>query len=139
MTEHIASCSCGKLNARCDGDPDSIVQCHCSACKKKSGSAFGLGAYYPRDRVDILGVSQRFVRKAESGADFIQFFCPDCATTLFWTTERHPSGIGLAVGCMPSLKDVTPSRAVFDESRCAWLEPLNVPTFTKGRDSEQVR
>ncbi len=135
---YTASCSCGGLKARCNGTPDSIVQCHCRDCQKKSGSAFGLGAYYPSNRVGISGVSQRFVRKAASGADFIQYFCPNCATTLYWTTARHPEGIGVAVGAFDDLPDTRPVRAVFDETRCSWLTPLGIPTFTRGRDSEQV-
>ena len=136
---HTASCGCGQLKARCDGAPDSIVQCHCADCKKRSGSAFGLGAYYQGEAVTITGVSQRYIRKAASGADFIQFFCPNCATTLYWTTERHPSGIGIAVGAFNDLPDTKPVRSVFDNNRCAWLEPLKIPTFRKGRDSEQIR
>lgn len=138
MSSHSASCSCGRLSVRCDGPPDSIVQCHCADCKKRTGSAFGLGAYYPRARVQITGVSRRFIRKAASGSDFIQFFCPHCATTLYWYTERHPDGIGIAVGAFDDLSDTRPSRAVFDVSRCTWLTPLGIPTFERGRDSEQV-
>lgn len=138
MSSHSASCSCGRLSVRCDGPPDSLVQCHCADCKKRTGSAFGIGAYYPRERVSIHVVSQCFVRKAASGADFIQYFCPQCATTLYWHTERHPGGIGLAVGAFDDLYDTRPVRAVFDENRCAWLTPLGIPTFVRGRDSEQV-
>tara|TARA_X000000950_G_scaffold282148_1_gene380333 strand:+ start:31626 stop:31973 length:348 start_codon:yes stop_codon:yes gene_type:complete len=115
------------------------VQCHCTDCQKRSGSAFGLGAYYSRSAVTIAGVSRRFIRKAASGADFIQFFCPNCATTLYWTTERHPDGMGVAVGAFDDLADTKPVRSVFENNRCAWLEPLKIPTFKKGRDSEQIR
>jgi len=136
---HTARCQCSGLTAHCKGEPTGIVQCHCSACKSRTGAPFGLGAYFDRDKVDIRGVSQRFVRKADSGGDFIQHFCPTCGTTLYWSTERHPTGIGIAVGCMPGLKDATPHRSVFDEDRCAWLEPLNVTTFERGRDSRQIK
>lgn len=136
-TVFTARCECGKLSAHCEGVPDSIVQCHCSDCQRKSGSAFGLGGYYPATRVEITGISQRFIRKAASGDDFTQFFCPVCATTLFWITARHPDGLGIAVGAFENLPDTRPVRSVFDENRCNWLEPLEIPTFTRGRDSVQ--
>lgn len=136
--QYTASCGCGGLKVSCDGAPDSIVQCHCSDCKKRTGSAFGIGAYYPASRVVIKGLSQRFVRKAASGADFIQYFCPNCATTLYWSTARHPDGLGIAVGAFDDLPDTRPTRAVFDQDRCNWLTALGIPTFTRGRDSEQI-
>lgn len=139
MTTYRASCECGKLVATCQGAPGSIVQCHCMDCQKKTGSAFGLGAYFERSAVQITGVSTRFIRNAMEGRKFTQHFCSSCGTTLFWMTERHVGGIGIAVGCFDDLPDTKPVRSVFDVSRCIWLEPLDVPTFVKGRDSEQVK
>lgn len=134
-----ARCECGQLKARCDGPPDSIVQCHCSDCKRRTGSAFGLGAYYPGHRVDVMGVSKRFIRPTASGGEFIQFFCPHCGTTLYWKTAKHPDGIGVAVGAIEDLPDSRPIRSVFDKDRCGWLPPLDVDTYDMGRDSKKVR
>jgi hypothetical protein len=108
-------------------------------CQKKTGSAFGLGAYYNADVVKVTGVSTRYVREALEGRKFTQHFCSHCGATLFWNTERHVGGIGIAVGCFDDLPHTKPVRSVFDDSRCVWLERLDVPTFIKGRDSEQLR
>mgnify|MGYP001973319505 FL=1 len=133
-----ARCECGGLKVICKSTPDSLVQCHCSDCKARTGSPFGLGAYFQAGQFEIHGVSKRFVRKASSGADFTQFFCPACGTTLFWKTARHPDGLGVAAGNFLDLPDTPPSRSVFDDDRCAWLAPLNIPTFRKGRNSERL-
>ncbi|MAP96399.1 MAG: aldehyde-activating protein [Ponticaulis sp.] len=138
MSEYKASCSCGRLKIDCTGEPQAVVQCHCTDCKKRTGSAFGVGLYYDLDKVEIQGVSQRFVRKGLSGADFIQFHCPTCATTLYWQTERHPDGVGIAYGCFEDM-DLPPVRTVFEQDRCSWVQQLDIPTFIRGRDSLQVR
>lgn len=138
MIRYTAACACGGLQVDCQGEPQAVVQCHCTDCKKRTGAPFGVGVYYSRADVDIRGASRRFVRKALSGADFIQFHCPVCASTVYWHTERHPDGIGIAFGCFEGM-DLPPVRAVFEQDRCSWVEPLNVPTFIHGRDSEQVR
>lgn len=115
-----------------------MVQCHCEACKKRSGSAYGVGVYYGQSRVAIKGVSKRYIRRGDSGAPIEEFFCPTCATTLYWTTERHPGGLGISYGAFDGM-GLKPVRTVYEQGRCSWVEPLDVPTFERGRDSKQVR
>lgn len=138
MTHYKASCACGGLQIDCAGEPTGVVQCHCKDCKKRTGAPFGVGVYFSKENVDIRGVSQRYIRKALSGADFIQFHCPTCATTLYWQTDRHPDGIGIAYGCFEGMNR-PPDRTVFEQDRCGWVQQLDIPTFIRGRDSVQVR
>ncbi|MAK60944.1 MAG: aldehyde-activating protein [Ponticaulis sp.] len=138
MSEYRASCACGGLKIDCQGDPQAVVQCHCRDCKKRTGSPFGVGIYYALDDVDIQGVSQRYIREAASGAPVEEFFCPTCASTVYWTTERHPGGLGISYGCVEGM-DLPPVRTVFEQDRCSWVQQLDIPTFIRGRDSLQVR
>lgn len=137
MSEHKASCACGGLVITCQGEPVAVVQCHCKDCKKRTGSVFGVGIYYSMDKVDIRGVSQRYIRTGLSGAPIEEFFCPVCASTLYWKTERHPGGLGISYGCVEGL-DLPPVRTVFEQDRCSWVQQLDIPTFIRGRDSAQV-
>ena len=41
-----ASCQCGALSAKTRVEPTGIVACHCSGCQRRTGSVFGVGAYY---------------------------------------------------------------------------------------------
>ena len=45
-----ARCQCGSLSATATGDPLMIGVCHCEECQRRTGSAFGLGAYYSAAR-----------------------------------------------------------------------------------------
>ncbi len=55
MAERRAACSCGQLTVTVEGDPVRISMCHCLACQRRTGSAFGLQARFPADRVRIDG------------------------------------------------------------------------------------
>lgn len=39
-----------------------ISICHCHACQKRTGSAFGVQARFPKDQVVIAGASTAFTR-----------------------------------------------------------------------------
>ena len=54
MAERRAACSCGQLST-VEGDPVPISMCHCLACQRRTGSAFGIQARFPAERVRIDG------------------------------------------------------------------------------------
>ena len=139
MTRH-AQCQCGALTADIEGDHEAVVLCSCLACQARSGSAFGLAAYFNRAQVSLNGEAREYVRLADSGKPFHQFFCPICATTLYWFSDRDPDRIGIAVGAFGDAHFPPPSRSVFDQSKHDWLSlPHDIPGFMQGRDSARSR
>ena len=129
-----AHCGCGQLRAEVAGEPDAVVACHCADCQRRTGSVFGVGAYYPADRVAITGESSTFVRDTASGGAFRQHFCPTCGTTLFWSTGNKPDSIGIAVGAFADASFPPPQRSVWEQSHHAWLGlPDGIPHFPRGR------
>ena len=97
-----ASCACGGLRLAVEGEPWAVLACHCTACQRRTGSAFGLSAYFAgRQPLSLTGERRLFRRRAESGREVDQWFCPTCGTTLFWCgAGADPmAGLGVAVGC----------------------------------------
>jgi hypothetical protein len=59
--------------------------CHCDACKKRTGSAYGISvAIDNADLESFDGETRTFTRIAESGNRVEYDFCPQCATTIRW-------------------------------------------------------
>ena len=52
-----ARCCCGALRAETTGEPTVVTACHCLECQRRTGSVFGVGAYFKKDRVRIEGDS----------------------------------------------------------------------------------
>ena len=135
-----AQCQCGALKAIVAGEPDAVVACSCVACQRRSGSAFGLGAYFTRDAVQVTGEAREYVRTADSGNAFHTFFCPICGTSLYWYSARDPERVGVAVGAFADPNFPAPSRSVFDESKHAWVcFADDVPGFARGQDGARAR
>ena len=132
-SDHVAACACGQLRVTTSGEPDFVVACHCIACQRRTGSPFGTGAYYPRDRVTAIdGEVKTFSRTAESGRNLTNHFCPHCGTNIYWTLEMRPDHMGIALGCFDDPRFVRPVRTIWTEHQHDWIRfPEDLPAFEK--------
>jgi hypothetical protein len=130
---HIASCACGGLRVIAAGDPDIVVACNCTACQRRTGSPFGVGAYYRKESiVAITGEDASYHRTAESGRSLNFHFCPRCGTTVYWTQAMRPDHVGVAVGCFADPDFMPPARAVWSDHRHGWLSfPDDMPVYPR--------
>jgi hypothetical protein len=53
----IAHCCCGALRAEATGEPAFLGARHCTECQRRTGSAFGVGTYFPKEQVRAEGPS----------------------------------------------------------------------------------
>jgi hypothetical protein len=116
-----ARCCCGSLCLEASGDPAAVVVCHCSECQRRTGSPFGVGAYFERGQVRIEGPSTVYVRDGQDGRKLRMHFCPTCGTNLFWELDLLPDRIGVAVGGFVDPSFPAPARSVWEESRHDWV------------------
>lgn len=139
MTTRKAQCCCGSLKAEADGEPAVISLCNCIECQRRTGSPFGLGAYYEGPQVRVSGPSKVYQREVDGR--WLRFhFCPDCGSTVYWQTANHPGRYGIAVGAFADPHFPKPARSVFERSRHDWLSlGDDIPGFTAGRDSPPSR
>ncbi len=102
MTEnhvHEGGCACGSVRFRTHGEPSRAGVCHCRYCQTRTGSAFGVSAYFPAEKVDLLsGELRDYSFQTESGRPFTTRFCTTCGTTVFWTVGALPGLVGIAAG-----------------------------------------
>ena len=122
MTKHTASCACGALRVRLEAQPLRISLCHCEACKKRTGSAFGVAVFFARDAADISGQSRTFERSGESGKQIVFHFCPACGSTVFWYPEMRPDRIAVALGAFGDDSVFIPEQAVHQEQKAPWIK-----------------
>ena len=129
-----AQCQCGRLTVELPGPSPAVVACHCIACQRGSGSPFGVLAYYPEELLTVGGEGKRFERATDEGNRFETVFCPECGSTVYARTVKHPSMIGVAVGAIADRAFPAPVRSVWEESMHHWVTlPGEVQHFAKGR------
>jgi hypothetical protein len=129
-----AECQCGQLLIHLPVSSPAVVACHCTACQRRSGSPFGVLAYYPADQLTIAGEVKRFERPTDEGNIFESFFCPECGSNVYARSGKHPAMIGVAVGAIADPAFPAPIRSVWEQSMHKWVTmPGEVQHYARGR------
>ena len=121
MTTRRASCSCGKLGVVTDGEPVRISVCHCLACQRRTGSAFGAQARFRRADVEVTGPSTAYQRIADSGNAITFHFCPDCGSTVYHLPAAEPDLIAVPLGAFADPGFPQPTVSVYESRRHPWV------------------
>ena len=117
-----AACQCGQLVIRCSGEPAGVSLCHCLDCQRRTGSAFGIAAFFAKGQATIVrGSAAQFRRGSDSGSAVTFHFCGVCGSTIWWEPERLPSMIGVAVGAFADPDFPAPVQATWDKRQHRWL------------------
>jgi hypothetical protein len=121
-----AICACGAMHLTARGDPVRMGLCHCADCQRRTGSVFGIQAWFPKGAVTVTrGAPKIYVRTADSGRTIDFRFCPECGTTLWWTSEQRPDLIGVAAGTFVDKTLPAPGFSSFERHRPAWTRHLD--------------
>jgi hypothetical protein len=118
-----ATCSCGQLSVSCHREPVIISLCHCLECQRRTGSHYGVAAFFDRQDVDAHGPAKQFTRCSDSGFAVTFHFCPNCGSTVFWEPSRMPERIAVAVGSFADPAFPAPSQSVHEQHRHSWVGP----------------
>ena len=121
MATREAACSCGQLRVTVEGDPIRISMCHCLACQRRTGSAFGMQARWPADRANIAGRYSDYVRISDEGEERTFHFCPDCGATVFYELPSVPDVIAVPIGAFADPTFPPPMVSVWESRRHPWV------------------
>jgi hypothetical protein len=116
-----AQCTCGSATISVSGEPRMHAICHCTDCKRRTGSAFGISIYFLRENVtDTTGEMLVYaVRRRDDDQE--AHFCKKCGTTLFWYTAARPHLIGIAGGCFPDESLGEPTISAKNAQKLPWV------------------
>ena len=123
-TQREARCSCGQLRLTATGAPVRVSVCHCRACQRRTGSAFGVQARFDKDQVAVAGRSETYRRTADSGNQISFHFCPDCGSTVYYRLDPMPDVIAVPVGAFADQGFPAPGVSVYEARQYDWLKLL---------------
>jgi hypothetical protein len=128
------SCLCGGVIFEMSPPYLFFNQCHCSRCRKSTGSAFG---------ANILVKARQF--RWLQGKELVgwwelpeaQYFCTGwcttCGSTLPWKS-RNGKGFLVPAGSLDDDPGAIPNSNTFWASRAPWaVDTAGLPTFDEGR------
>jgi hypothetical protein len=121
MTTRRAACSCGQLSLVAEGEPVRISMCHCLACQRRTGSAFGIQARFPEERVRIEGRAHDYVRVSDAGEARTFSFCPECGATVYYRLATAPGLVAVPIGAFADPEFPPPRISVYGSRRHSWV------------------
>jgi hypothetical protein len=130
--EHEGGCLCGAVRYRVTDEPYLAGVCHCTLCKKRTGSAFGVATYFDESAVLIKsGALKTYEFRSDESNRWLNLeFCSTCGTTVSWTAEFFPGARGISGGTLDDPNSIKPEAQYFTRSAVHWMAfPADVPAF----------
>jgi hypothetical protein len=121
MATRDAACSCSQLQLKAEGDPIRVSMCHCLACQRRTGSAFGIQARFGSNQVRVVGRYGDYVRTSDEGEDRTFHFCPECGATVFYTLGTEADVVAVPIGAFAEPAFPPPTRSIYESRRHPWL------------------
>jgi len=118
--EVTGSCLCGKVSYRITGNMGVFQYCHCSRCRKFTGSAHAANLFVaPGDFSWLEG--EEFVGRYEPEHTkyFATCFCRNCGSSLPWLSKSGRVVI-IPAGSLDRDPGIRPMQNIFCASRPAW-------------------
>ena len=115
------SCLCGGVKYEIDGTLGAVTNCHCSLCRKMSGSAFASGSTIPTSSFRFVA-GQELLKEWESSPGYQRVFCGRCGSPILKRKTKDPDNLRLRVGTLDSDPGVKMSKHTHVSSKAPWVE-----------------
>jgi len=122
---YIGSCLCNAVEFEVHGGIADIIHCHCSKCRKSSGTAYATNGFVSSSGLRITK-GHGHIRSFEASPGRRRHFCQICASPLYSSNERDPDRLRLRLGVLDSEISERPISHNFVSSRASWDE-LDAP------------
>lgn len=114
-------CLCGTVRYELSKAPVWAHSCHCSRCRKASGSAFASNLFFPREALHyVQGEDAVQSFKLPEAKAFTHVFCGRCGSTLPFPSKRREL-IGVPMGGLDGDPGHPLQAHIFVDSKAPWF------------------
>ncbi len=115
-------CLCGGVRYEISGKVESAANCHCSMCRKQTGTAFF--SALPVATKDLRYTQGTdLITRYESSPGSLRMFCKKCGSTLGGgAADPNADTFYLAMGTLDDDPGIKPSAHLFVGSKAPWHE-----------------
>jgi hypothetical protein len=114
-------CNCGAVAFEIDADLSGVFVCHCSICRRSTGSSGIAVVLVPKDQFRWVRGEDHIATWKKPATDWQKWFCRDCGSPV--PGENDATTIFVPAGCLTSGGDAlrvvhhiwVGSKAVWDE------------------------
>jgi len=114
---YLGSCLCGTVTYEV-GALEMLTYCHCSRCRKASGSAFAANATAREEAFRVLSGEEDLHDYTALGVH--RMSCAKCSSPLFSRRDGRPGFLRLRMGSLDTSIDERPALHCFVGSKANW-------------------
>ncbi|SDW81396.1 GFA family protein [Marinobacter mobilis] len=123
------SCLCGQVRFEIDGDFESFYLCHCTHCRKDTGSAHAANLFSGTASLRWLAGADTVRRYQLPATRHVKSFCSVCGSAVP-TEQPELKVLVVPAGCLDDDIRLRPTAHLFVASKAGWDEDLEqVPAF----------
>jgi hypothetical protein len=116
-----ARCLCEGVRLRVTTTLGPAIICHCSQCRRATGSAFACNAPVASKGVEFEA-GQDLIREFESSEGEFRAFCSRCGSPIYSRRVSLPGVYRLRLGIVDGDPGVRPSCHLWVGSKASWFE-----------------
>lgn len=126
MTTQVrgGGCLCGAVRFEITGPFLRAGHCHCSRCRRHSGTAVCTQGRVLQEHFRLLSGEDR-VRVYGDGGHAVKAFCTTCGSSLFGGTWPEGPEVSIRLGVMDGDPGIRPQAHTFVASRAPWDEIMD--------------
>ena len=113
------SCLCGGVKISIAGQISDIIHCHCSLCRKSSGTAYATNGFVNSKDFGVVE-GQNLLTFYEVSPGKKRHFCKVCASPVYSSNAQNPERIRIRLGILDSSIDERPISHNFVSSKANW-------------------
>lgn len=127
-------CNCGAVCYSLGGKILGVAACHCTNCRKQSGSAYSVNLVTFAKDMQIEGDLSAYVDDAtESGKPVSREFCGVCGSPIRSVPASTPGVVVVKVGTLDAPEAFAPKVHIWTSSAVPWANiPADALKFEKG-------
>lgn len=127
-TQHSGSCLCGAVRFEVRGTFDAFYLCHCSRCRKDTGSAYAANLFASDAGLTWTAGQDAVRRFTLPGTRHAKAFCSTCGSAL---PVAGAGFVAVPAGSLDGDAPLMPQAHLFTASRAGWDEGLEqLPGFS---------
>ncbi len=130
--ELTGSCLCGAVMYKVSGDCEMFNHCHCSRCRKATGTGHASNLLFKYDYAEWLS-GEELVKtfKVPDAERFSVHFCSECGSNMPKFIEKSAFAV-VPAGSVDSDLTMLPTARIFQNSRVPWsCSGDDVPSFAE--------
>lgn len=118
---HQGSCLCGKISYTVEGELSDFGYCHCTSCRKASGTAHAANAGTTRTCFTLVD-PEKVMREYESSPGKYRAFCSNCGSPLFAYLDSTNNLIRIRLGSLDTPFSKRAKAHTFVGDKADWEE-----------------